>query len=91
MKTIDYINAYKEVIFNLIFAYENKDADNPHKFEYDAIKAGMSELTNKEQLKFCKSVLDKMEFDPLKAIQSISEGEKYPEVENYLLHQRNLK
>lgn len=39
-----------QVIAELMFAYMNKDADQPHQFEIDAFKRGLAVLEKSEEI-----------------------------------------
>lgn len=56
----DKIKELRRIIYDLIFAYENKDMDSPHEFEFEAIRAGIREVGTPMELKFCLGVLDRM-------------------------------
>lgn len=50
-------NKYKETIYDLVFAYANKDK-YPHSFETDALKTAYELLENESHKNFVQSVLE---------------------------------
>jgi hypothetical protein len=52
------IGLYEKVIFDLVFAYVNKDEDLPHDFEYNALVNALAVLENKDHKSFIENELD---------------------------------
>jgi len=54
---------FKEIIYLLVFAYENKDHDVPHAFEYEALRfarAATKSWDDEQKREFIKNVTEKL-------------------------------
>jgi len=51
---------YDEIIYDLVFAYENKDEGCPHEFERDALINAYNILTQKHHVKFVNKAIEKI-------------------------------
>ena len=51
---------YENAIYDLIFAYANKDDNMPHTFEHDAVINGYNLLRKSHQREFAKKIIEDM-------------------------------
>lgn len=56
-------NIYEKIIYDLIYAYSNKDGEFPHQFEHEAILNACKVLTQKHHIEFAGKVMESMKLN----------------------------